>query len=56
MARLKELYREKVAPAMQEEFSYKNPMQVPMITKIVVNMGVGEASQNSKLMEGRWRI
>lgn len=52
MARLKELYKEKVAPAMQEEFNYKNPMQVPMITKIVVNMGVGEAAQNSKLMEG----
>ena len=52
MARLKELYKEKVAPAMQQEFSYKNPMQIPSITKIVVNMGVGEAAQNSKLMEG----
>ena len=52
MARLKELYKEKVAPALQQEFSYGNPMQVPAITKIVVNMGVGEAAQNSKLMEG----
>lgn len=52
MARLKELYKEKVSPALQAEFGYSNPMQIPNITKIVVNMGVGEASQNSKLIEG----
>ncbi|TLS65529.1 50S ribosomal protein L5 [Mariprofundus erugo] len=52
MARLKELYKEKVSPALQTEFGYSNPMQIPTITKIVVNMGVGEASQNSKLIEG----
>jgi large subunit ribosomal protein L5 len=52
MARLKEIYKEKVAPALQKEFGYKNPMQVPQISKIVVNMGCGEASQNSKLIEG----
>ena len=52
MARLKELYKEKVAPALRQEFGYKNPMQTPSITKIVVNMGVGEAAQNSKLLEG----
>jgi len=52
MARLKELYKKTVVPALNKEFSYKNPMQTPTITKIVVNMGVGEASQNSKLMEG----
>ena len=52
MARLKEFYKKTVAPALIEEFGYKNPMQVPVITKIVVNMGVGEASQNAKLMEG----
>ena len=52
MARLKEIYKKTVAPAMVEEFGYVNPMQVPVITKIVVNMGVGEASQNSKLMAG----
>ena len=52
MARLKEFYKEKVVPALKEEFSYSNPMQIPGITKIVVNMGVGEASQNSKEIEG----
>jgi len=52
MARLKEIYKEKVAPALKEEFSYSNPMQIPAITKIVVNMGVGEASQNSKAIDG----
>jgi len=52
MARLKEFYKESAAPAMQKEFGYANPMQIPGITKVVVNMGVGEASQNSKLMEG----
>jgi len=52
MARLKEFYKKTVAPSLIEEFGYKNPMQVPVITKIVVNMGVGEASQNAKLMEG----
>jgi len=52
MARLKEVYKEKVAPALKKEFSYSNPMQVPAISKIVVNMGCGEASQNSKLIEG----
>lgn len=52
MARLKEIYKKKVAPALVKEFSYANPMQVPAISKIVVNMGCGEASQNSKLIEG----
>jgi len=52
MARLKEVYKDKVASALKKEFSYSNPMQVPVISKIVVNMGCGEASQNSKLIEG----
>ncbi|MDQ6968206.1 MAG: 50S ribosomal protein L5 [Mariprofundaceae bacterium] len=52
MARLKEIYKKTIAPAMKEEFSYSNPMQIPSISKIVVNMGCGEASQNSKLIEG----
>jgi large subunit ribosomal protein L5 len=52
MARLKEFYKEKVAPALKKEFSYANPMQIPAVSKIVVNMGCGEASQNSKLIEG----
>ncbi len=50
-ARLKKTYREEIAPAMQEKFSYKNVMQVPRVSKIVVNMGVGEAIQNPNLLE-----
>jgi len=52
MARLKEIYKDTVAPALKKEFNYGNPMQVPAISKIVVNMGCGEASQNAKLIEG----
>jgi len=52
MARLKEDYKSRVAPALKEQFGYKNPMQIPNVTKIIVNMGVGEAATNSKLMEG----
>jgi len=52
MARLKDIYKETVAPALKAEFGYTNPMQIPAVSKIVVNMGCGEASQNSKLIEG----
>ncbi len=52
MARLREIYRKQVAAKLGKEFGYRNSMQVPTVTKIVVNMGVGEASQNTKLMEG----
>ncbi|MDQ6975521.1 MAG: 50S ribosomal protein L5 [Mariprofundaceae bacterium] len=52
MARLKNDYKSRVAPELTKEFGYKNPMQVPKITKIVVNMGVGEASANAKLLDG----
>jgi len=52
MARLKEDYKSRVAPALKKQFGYKNPMQIPNVTKIIVNMGVGEAATNSKLMEG----
>lgn len=48
MTRLKDLYEETIRSAMVEEFGYDNPMQVPKIEKIVVNMGVGEATQDSK--------
>jgi len=50
-ARLHELYETTVRPALMQEFGYKNPMQVPRIEKIVVNMGVGEAVQDSKKVE-----
>ncbi|HDZ75393.1 MAG TPA: 50S ribosomal protein L5 [Aurantimonas coralicida] len=46
--RLKRVYREEVRKAMQEEFSYKNEMQIPRVDKIVINMGVGEATADSK--------
>jgi large subunit ribosomal protein L5 len=49
--RLKELFREKVLPAMMKEFGYKNPMQVPRLERIVLNVGMGEAIQNVKLLE-----
>jgi len=50
--RLKARYREEILPALREQFSYANVMQVPGLTKIVVNMGVGEAARDSKLIEG----
>jgi large subunit ribosomal protein L5 len=53
--RLREKYRGEIAPALREEFGYPNVMQVPTITKIVVNMGVGEAARDAKLIEGAVR-
>jgi large subunit ribosomal protein L5 len=52
MARLKDYYLEKVVPALIKEFNYKNPMQVPKMEKIVINMGLGEAIQNVKIIDG----
>lgn len=51
MARLKELYTEEVTPALIKEFKYKNKMEVPKLEKIVVNMGLGEAIQNIKILD-----
>jgi large subunit ribosomal protein L5 len=51
-SRLKERYRSEIAPALREEFDFANVMQVPTLTKIVVNMGVGEAARDAKLIEG----
>src|SRR5687768_7640158 len=53
--RLKTRYREEILPALKSEFEIKNVMQVPGLTKIVVNMGVGEAARDSKLIEGAIR-
>ena len=53
--RVKTRYREEIVPALQEQFTYANVMQVPGLTKIVVNMGVGEAARDSKLIEGAIR-
>jgi large subunit ribosomal protein L5 len=51
MARLKEHYQNNVAPALKEKFGYKSVMQVPRITKITINMGVGEAMADKKMIE-----
>jgi large subunit ribosomal protein L5 len=51
MARLKQEYKEKIIPQMLKEFSYKNVMQVPKLEKIIINMGLGEAVQNVKVLE-----
>jgi large subunit ribosomal protein L5 len=53
--RLKLRYRAEIAKAMQEQFGYGNVMQIPGLTKIVVNMGVGEAARDAKLIEGAVR-
>jgi len=51
-ARLKELYKDEAFGALMEKFGYKNPMQVPKLEKITINMGLGDAKDNAKLMEG----
>ena len=53
--RLKTRYREEIVPALQEQFSFGNAMQIPGLVKIVVNMGVGQAAKDSKLMDGAVR-
>lgn len=53
--RLKAKYHAEIKPALVEEFKFSNAMQVPTVTKIVVNMGVGEAARDSKLIEGAIR-
>ncbi len=49
--RLKDKYQKDVIPALQKEFGYKNVMAVPKIQKVVVNMGLGEATSNAKLVD-----
>ena len=51
MARLREFYKAEVAPALMKEFGYKSVMQIPKLDKIVVNVGVGDAKENSKAIE-----
>ena len=52
MTRLEQVYRDTVAGQLQEQFSYKSAMEIPKITKVTLNMGVGEASQDKKAIEG----
>jgi large subunit ribosomal protein L5 len=51
MSRLRERYTKEVAPALAKEFGYKNVMAIPKIEKVVVNMGLGEATQNAKIVD-----
>lgn len=51
MSRLKDRYSKDVAPALKKEYGYKNVMAIPKIEKIVVNMGLGEATQNAKIVD-----
>ena len=53
--RLKAKYKSTIAPALKAEFGFKNPMMVPTLTKVIVNMGVGDAARDSKLIEGAIR-
>src|ERR671928_992668 len=55
LPRLKRKYRDDVVPALRDQYSYSNPMQVPGLVKIVVNMGVGEAARDAKLIDGAVR-
>ena len=50
-SRLKEKYKQEVVPALQKEFNYKNPMQVPSVHKVIVNIGLGEAIQNARAID-----
>jgi large subunit ribosomal protein L5 len=52
MARLKDRYNEEIAPALKERFGIENPMRIPRLEKVVVNMGVGEGAQNSRALDG----
>jgi large subunit ribosomal protein L5 len=55
LPRLKQRYRTEVAPSLTQQFGFENPMQVPGVVKVVVNMGVGDAARDSKLIEGAVR-
>ncbi|MCM3884646.1 50S ribosomal protein L5 [Frankia sp. R82] len=55
MPRLKQRYRDEIAPALRQEFSYANVMQIPGVVKVVVNMGVGDAARDAKLIDGAVR-
>ncbi len=52
MSRMLDLYRNEVAPALMQQFNYKTPMQIPHMDKIVINVGVGDAKENSKVIDG----
>ncbi len=51
MLRLEKYFKEEISPKLQKEFSYKSPMQIPRVEKVTLNMGLGEGSQNNKLIQ-----
>ena len=51
MSRIKDLYTSEIAPALMQKFEYKSPMQIPKLDKIVINVGVGDAKENSKAID-----
>ena len=51
MARLRDLYKNEVAPALMKKFEFKSPMQIPKLDKIVINVGAGDAKDNSKVID-----
>jgi large subunit ribosomal protein L5 len=51
MARLKDIYKKSIAPALQKKFGYKSVMQIPRLDKVVINVGAGEAKENSKIID-----
>ena len=51
MARMKDMYRAEIAPALMKQFNYKSVMQIPKLDKIVINVGVGDAKDNSKALD-----
>ncbi len=55
MSRLRDKYRQEVVPALRKEFQYANPMRVPAVHKVVINIGVGEATQTAKSLDGAVR-
>jgi large subunit ribosomal protein L5 len=55
LPRLKQRYRDEIVPALKEQHGYANPMQIPTVVKVVVNMGVGDAAKDSKLIDGAVR-
>jgi len=52
VARLKQIYQEKIIPQLMDKFGYKNVMSVPRMEKVIINMGIGEATQNPKALDG----
>ena len=56
MSRLKEMYSNEIKDAMVKKFGYKNVMQIPKLEKIVINMGVGEAKENAKVLRNESRV